>query len=127
MSRTILVVDDEANVRLFLRELFQEDGWMVFEAGTAKEGIAEARKQCPSIVLLDLLLPDADGLALINEFKGIDKLTEVIVITAVGTVDNAVQAMKNGAYDFITKPFDIEKIQAVHRRDSILPSSAENL
>jgi two-component system, NtrC family, response regulator AtoC len=116
MDSTILIVDDEANVRLFLRELLEKDHWTVLEAENAKAALACVKQELPAVVVLDLVLPDCNGLEIIQEIRGFDALTEVVVITAIGTVDNAVQAMKLGACDFITKPFDIDKIEyAVHR------------
>lgn len=110
MKGTILIVDDERNVRIFLRELFEQEGYEIFAAediGKAKNLIAA---NSPELVILDLGLPDGNGQDLIPFIKNNYKNTEVIVITAMSTIDNAVDSMRLGAYDFISKPFDTEKI-----------------
>ncbi|WP_029913481.1 sigma-54-dependent transcriptional regulator [Pelobacter seleniigenes] len=110
MKGSILIVDDERNVRVFLRELFEQDGYEVFAAGSIDEAKTEITKNSPEVVVLDLGLPDGSGHELIPFIKNNKKNTEVVVITAMGTIDNAVDSMRLGAYDFISKPFDTEKI-----------------
>ena len=110
MKRRILIVDDERSVRVFLRELFEQEGYEVAEAGSIRAADAELKSSAPEIVVLDLGLPDGCGLDFIPDIKKSFTNTEIIVITAMGTVDNAVESMRLGAYDFITKPFDMEKI-----------------
>ncbi len=110
MKGSILIVDDERNVRVFLRELFEQDGYEVFAAGSIAEAKTEITKNSPEVVVLDLGLPDGSGHELIPFIKNNKKNTEVVVITAMGTIDNAVDSMRLGAYDFISKPFDTEKI-----------------
>ena len=110
MKHKILVVDDEPNVRRFFTELLGDDDYTVETAENAAEAKSTALSFLPDIVFLDLKLPDANGLELIKPLKCIDSNPQVIIISALGTVENAVQATHLGAYDFITKPFDIEKI-----------------
>lgn len=110
MKGTILIVDDERNVRVFLRELFEQEGYEVCDAGSIDEAKASLAANSPEVVVLDLGLPDGSGHDLIPFIKTKNKNTEIIVITAMGTIDNAVDSMRLGAYDFISKPFDTEKI-----------------
>ena len=110
MKDSILIVDDERNVRIFLRELLEQEGYEVFDAGSLEEAKNSIASHSPEVVILDLGLPDGSGYDLIPAIKKNNKNTEIIIITAMGTVDNAVDSMRLGAYDFISKPFDTEKI-----------------
>lgn len=116
MKYKILIVDDEQSVRIFLKDLFVEEGFDVCEAKDGKETLEMARSEDPNMIVLDLKLPDVNGLDLIPQLKKENPLSEIIIITALGTVENAVKAIKFGAYDFITKPFDIETILIVVKR-----------
>ena len=109
----ILVVDDEENIRrLFLKEL----GSSTMSIQTAANG-AEAKELCSAhyfdIVVLDVCLPDIDGLKLLSEIKNTDPDLELIMITGYGTIPDAVEAMRLGAYDYITKPFELERVEFV--------------
>jgi DNA-binding NtrC family response regulator len=110
MKHKILIVDDEKNVRIFLRELFRTEEFTTTEAENGKEAMLVAGEWQPEIILLDLNLPDMTGLELIPHLKGLCPDVEIIIITALGTIDNAVKTIKAGAYDFITKPFDVDNI-----------------
>mgnify|MGYP000882064453 CR=1 FL=1 len=114
-AHTILVIDDEDIIRWSLRERLGQEGYRVMEAATAEE--ARSRfGQGPELVLLDVRLPDGDGVALLGEFKAAEPDLPVILVTAHGTVENAVLAMRSGAYDYISKPFSMEVILLVLRR-----------
>ncbi|MDC7125457.1 MAG: sigma-54 dependent transcriptional regulator [Spirochaetales bacterium] len=110
MTRKILIVDDEPNVRRFLSELLNEDQYQIETAANAAEAMHKACSFQPDVIFLDLKLPDGNGLHMIKPLKQLDSSPQVIIISALGTVENAVNATRLGAYDFITKPFDIEKI-----------------
>ncbi|PIE05164.1 MAG: sigma-54-dependent Fis family transcriptional regulator, partial [Spirochaetales bacterium] len=128
MKDTILVVDDEKSVRVLLRELLENEAYSVYEAGSLSELTAFLQNMVPDIVILDLGLPDGSGIEIIPAIKEKCKNTEVIVITAMGTVDNAVDSMKLGAYDFITKPFDTRKIRrSVERALNYVKVRRENM
>ena len=92
------------------------EGYDVDIAGNGKDAISRARNKRYDLILTDLKLPGADGLEVLSEVKEIDPETSVIVMTAYGTVENAVEAMKVGAFDFITKPFDTDRLSLLIRR-----------
>jgi len=127
MTRKVLVCDDERNVRTFLHDLLALEGFAIAEAATAAEAL-EAAAARPDLCILDLMLPDRSGIELIPDLKEAAPHMAIIVITAVGTVDNAVLSMKAGAYDFITKPFDVETVLiAVRRAVDYISVSNENI
>jgi len=106
----ILVVDDEPIMRDSLSDWLREDG---YEVGTAENGpraLEMAKSEQWDVLLVDLKMPGMDGIEVMQEVKKINKDTPVIIITAYATVDTAVKAMKEGAYDYIVKPFNPEEI-----------------
>jgi DNA-binding NtrC family response regulator len=112
----ILVVDDDAHIRQALVDRFVARKFDVSSAGSGKEAFAKISRDHPDVVLLDLQLPEGDGFWVLRQLRdeGID--ATVVVITAFGTVDRAVQAMKEGAYDFIQKPFEPSLVEETVRR-----------
>ncbi len=106
----ILVVDDKDSMRNMLTETLMEEGYRVDSASDGKRALDLVRNKSYDLVLTDLKMPNLDGLALLSGIKETDSETSVIMMTAYGTVETAVNAMKQGAYDFITKPFDTEHL-----------------
>ncbi len=104
----ILIIDDQPSIRFGVRNLLEGEGFSVLEAETGEEGLSVIASTAPHLVLLDLRLPDADGLDLLPRIKIIDDALPVIVLTAHGTIETAIRALKNGAENFLTKPFDPE-------------------
>ena len=109
---TLLIVDDEELVRWSLRERFARDGYTLLEAGTAASAI-EQISPAVDLVLLDYRLPDADGLSTLRRMKELAPDTVVILMTAFSTIENAVEAMKHGAYHYLNKPFNLDEVSAI--------------
>jgi DNA-binding NtrC family response regulator len=103
------VVDDEALLRMSLRTRLASEGYELLEAGTAAEAFEQLASE-PDLVLLDLHLPDGDGLAVLRQIKQRSPDTVVILMTAFSSIENAVEAMKLGAFHYVNKPFDLEEI-----------------
>jgi two-component system, NtrC family, response regulator HydG len=104
MSQTILVVDDDESNRVTLERLLRREGFAVHHASSGREAIDLLRSRAIDLVLTDLKMPGMSGLDLLRAVRAIDPDVEVVVMTAYGTVETAVEAMKDGAYDFVSKP-----------------------
>ena len=111
MTARVLVIDDEAPIRRFLRVALEAEGHAVIEAGTAREGIAATARESPGLVVLDLGLPDADGLSVLREIRG---WTQVPVLILSVRADEAgkVEALDAGAQDYVVKPFGVKEFLA---------------
>lgn len=109
----ILVVDDEKNMRWALSRALEKAGYKVLTAADGAEGCALFTRHEPELVLLDLRMPGMDGMEALNRMKAANSGVPVIMITAHGTIENAIEAMKHGADDYLTKPFELETIKAV--------------
>ncbi len=116
MTERILVVDDERLIRWSVREHLIQKGYEVAEAETGAIAMRIAREQDLSLALLDLKLPDTDGVTLLKEIHALNPSLPVIIVTAYSTVENAVEAMKSGALDYVTKPFIMEELSLVVAR-----------
>src|SRR5881296_3916762 len=112
MKKRILVVDDEPGIHASL-QMTLEPVYEVLCASNAQDGLARFRQELPSLVLLDVVLPGSDGLGLLQSMRSEDPTVPVIMLTAVKTVKTAVEAMKIGAADYLTKPFDVEELRLI--------------
>ena len=112
MKKRILVVDDEPGIHASL-QMTLEPVYEVLCASNAQEGLARFRQELPSLVLLDVVLPGSDGLGLLQSMRSEDPTVPVIMLTAVKMVKTAVEAMKIGAADYLTKPFDVEELRMI--------------
>jgi DNA-binding NtrC family response regulator len=112
---TILVIDDEEIMREILEALLTREGYTVRLAATATEGLEAARATPFDAAVLDVMLPDMDGIAVLEELKRLDEDLPVLMITAFASVENAIVAMKRGAFDYITKPFKNDEVLVVLR------------
>lgn len=112
---TILVVDDERGVRQSFNMVLKDD-YNVLLAQNGAEAVDIFRKNSVDLILLDILLPDTDGLALLEKLKGIDPNMEIIMVTAVKEIETAVKAIKLGAYEYIVKPFVVEDVLNLIKR-----------
>lgn len=119
----ILIVDDERNIQFLLAKALEIEEYTVNTVSTGKEALLKISGEHYDLIILDLRLPDIDGLEVLKEMDAVGNKLDVIMITAHGNIDVAVEAMKNGCVDFIQKPFDIDKFRELV--DSIL--SRKNL
>ena len=106
----ILVVDDELSMREFLKILLEKEGYEVTTASEASSAIDLIQNKAFDLVLSDIKMPGISGLSLLEKIKEIDDSIAVIMITAFASPENAVIAMKSGAFDYITKPFKVDEI-----------------
>lgn len=102
----ILVVDDQESVRCFLSDLFQSAGWNAWSAASGEEVILGVDHRAPIVALVDLVLPDMNGIDLIKQIKRIRPKTEIILITSHGSLETAIEALQEGAYAYLRKPFE---------------------
>ncbi len=112
----ILVVDDEAAMRQSLRDWLMEDDYEVDLAASGEDAISMARDRSWDIILLDLKMPGMDGLETMIRLKKMIPETEILMMTAYGSIDTAVQAMKEGAFDYLVKPFDPDEIDMLIKK-----------
>jgi DNA-binding NtrC family response regulator len=122
---SILIVDDEESVRDSLYNWFIEDGYRVECAGDAKNALLMLENDSFDIILADIKMPGMDGLEMLRRIKQLKTESIVIVMTAFATVDTAVQALKDGAFDYVTKPFDPDDLSHLIRNASRQISLAE--
>ncbi len=107
----ILVVDDEWAMQEALRDWLKEDGYEVGLASSGEEAIVQAKQKNWEVILLDLKMPGMDGLEALKRLKEVNPEAEILMMTAYATVDTAVQAMKEGAFDYLVKPFDPDEVE----------------
>ena len=112
MKKQILLVDDEAGIRASLKVVL-EPAYETLTASTAQEGLDLFRRESPHLVLLDVVMPGLDGLAVLKMIREENARVPVIMLTGTKTVKTAVEAMKLGAADYLTKPFDVEELRLV--------------
>jgi DNA-binding NtrC family response regulator len=115
-TETVLLVDDKPNNLEVLSTLLRQEGYEVRVARSGEEALAEARGVSPDAIITDLKMPKMDGLAFFQAVRAVDPDIPTIFITAFGTVESAVAAMKLGAYDYLSKPLDHEKLTLILRR-----------
>ena len=115
MVERLLVVDDEPSMREFLEIMLSQEGYQVQTASTGEEGIKAYRAEEPDLVLTDVKMPGMSGLDLIREIHSLDPAAPIIAITAYASADDAVRAVREGAYDYLSKPFQIEDLRIIIR------------
>jgi nitrogen regulation protein NR(I) len=114
--KQILVVDDEPNLRRVLRAQLERDGYDVHTAEDGELALALLREHHIDLVITDLRMPKLDGMELLRRITALEDAMPVVMITAHGTVDTAVEALKTGAFDYITKPFDQDDVRTIVRK-----------
>jgi two-component system nitrogen regulation response regulator NtrX len=110
MKPRILVIDDEAAIRDSLKMILEYEGSEVLTAPTGEDGIAQAEREAPDLIFLDVKMPGMDGLEVLQRLRHIVEVTPIVVISGHGTVSTAVEATKLGAFDFIEKPLERERV-----------------
>jgi DNA-binding NtrC family response regulator len=116
LAKSVLIVDDEPGILMALRTNFQRDGWLVDVAAGSTEALRKFKLQRYPLVVTDVRMPDGDGLNLMHSVRASSPSTAVIVLTAFGNVPEAVQAMRGGACDYLTKPVSFEELQSAVER-----------
>ncbi|MCX7912445.1 MAG: response regulator [Dehalococcoidales bacterium] len=112
LREKILIVDDEAAVRRSLRKWLTRSGFFCEEAASAEEALANLRREPADLVILDIMMPGVSGVQLLPRIKKLYPDTAVVMATAVVEPNTIVECMKNGAYDYVTKPFDLDQLTA---------------
>lgn len=110
VKATILLIDDEQKLRTLIARFIKSEGFEVVEAEDCKTGLKKAEQQAFDVILCDVKLPDGSGVDLVSKIKNICPQTEIILLTAYGNIPDGIKAMKNGAFDYIIKGDDNEKI-----------------
>jgi len=124
VNNKILVVDDDATFRGRLTKALSARGYQTFEAGNVEAGLAMARAQQPGRVIVDLRMPGRSGLELIAELARMDPDVQIVVLTGYGSIATAVEAVRLGAIDYLSKPLDTEQILAAFEKDVDAQSSS---
>ena len=126
----VLIVDDEPDTLEIIRRLLQFEGFEILTASTGEEGVKKVEEEHPEVVLMDISLPGIDGNEAVRRIKKVHPFPSVIMLTAYATVDNAIRALKQGASDFVKKPFEndhlihivhqaLEKYRALRERERL--------
>ena len=116
----ILIIDDEEHMCWALDRAMRQEGYQTEVAYRGRDGLNLIREESPSLTILDLRLPDMDGLEVLKEAKAINPKLPIIMLTAHGTIETAIEAMKIGAADYITKPFDLEELKLVIKQNLLV-------
>lgn len=117
MAKKVLIVDDTAFMRMMLKDIFTKNGYeVVGEAENGADGIEKYKQLKPDVVTMDITMPEMDGIEALKAIKGLDANAIVVMCSAMGQQAMVVQAIQNGARDFIVKPFQPERVvQAVEK------------
>jgi DNA-binding NtrC family response regulator len=111
MQEELLVVDDEPQMLIAINETLRRSGYSITTAGSGMEALRRLKEKYYQLVITDLRMPEVSGLDLLRKVKHLTPQTPVILLTAYGTVQNAVDAMRDGAYDYLLKPFSSESLE----------------
>ncbi|PYQ10985.1 MAG: hypothetical protein DMH00_09505 [Acidobacteria bacterium] len=114
--KNILIAEDESTLREGLSQAFSENGFKVVQAASGREAMEKLERQGFDLVVTDLKMPGGDGLEVLRRSRNVNEDTPVIIMTAFGTVEGAVEAIKQGAYDYIQKPFSIDELEVKIQR-----------
>ncbi|MCL5278133.1 MAG: sigma-54 dependent transcriptional regulator [Deltaproteobacteria bacterium] len=112
----VLIIDDEKVLMVFISDALRQQGHTVFTASTAEEGLNVLKRESIDIVLLDIVLPDMNGLALLKDIKAMDESYEIVMMTAHSSIKDSIAAVKMGADDYLVKPFELEELEITINR-----------
>ncbi|MCJ7831050.1 MAG: response regulator, partial [Dehalococcoidia bacterium] len=116
MMERVLIVDDEEQMRELLAKVLEKNGYQVTTAGDGGQALALLEKEPMDLVVTDVRMPGLDGMEALKAIKELNPEIVVIIMTAFGSIDQAVQAVKEGAYDYINKPFKIDEMLLTIRK-----------
>ena len=114
-NQTILIVEDDREVLDLLIRILSSKGFTAMKAERGSQALHIAARIRPDLVILDLNLPDCNGIEILDQLKAIDETIQVIILTGYGSQEAVRSAMENGAFDFLTKPFEVHELCAVVR------------
>ena len=120
ITSKILIIDDEKHMCWALERAMKQEGYQVITANNGPDGLELLKEELPSLVTLDLKMPGMDGMEVLKCIKEINPKLPVIILTAHGTIDSAIEAMKQGAVDYLTKPFDLDELKIVIKNALLL-------
>ncbi|ABM38896.1 two-component system response regulator KdpE [Polaromonas naphthalenivorans] len=123
VTPVVVIIEDEPQIRRFVRSALEAEGWQVFEAGTARQGLTEAGTRKPDLLVLDLGLPDGDGLDVIRDVRGWSGVPIIVLSARSGEADK-IAALDAGADDYLTKPFGVGELLARVRANLRRPRAA---
>jgi DNA-binding NtrC family response regulator len=106
----ILIIDDDENIRKVLQTILEDEGYMIDTADTAKKGIEQSEKTFYNLALIDVRLPDMEGIELLSKLRNTKPKMRKIIVTGYPTLQNAISAVNKGADAYVMKPFEVEKI-----------------
>src|SRR5512136_1817966 len=116
MQEELLIVDDEPQMLIAINETLRRIGYSVTTAGSGMEALCRLKEKYYQLVITDMRMPEVGGIDLLRKVKHLAPQTPVILLTAYGTIQNAVDAMREGAYDYLLKPFSSESLENIVRR-----------
>jgi two-component system response regulator AtoC len=115
-QKSILVADDDASIRSLLKQLLTDEGYSITEAATGTEVVAQVTESSPDLVIMDVRMPELNGIEALPKVKAASPKTAVLIMTAFGSSRFAIDAMQLGAFDYVTKPFELDKIAHTVKR-----------
>ena len=128
IQKSVLIIDDDDSLRRVMEYTLDEAGFKVITASNGTEGLKRFVEEQPPVVLTDIQMPGMSGYEVLQSIRSSNPEVRVIIVTAFGTVEQAVDAMKDGAFDYLTKPFGRDELSmVVNRAFSFLNLQAENL
>ncbi len=114
--KQILIVDDDSEVRENIEEILNDEGYITKSASSGKGAIEESQKHQFDLILLDYMMPEQTGIDVLSELKRINPMSKIIMITAFASIENAVEAIKKGAHEYLAKPFKIDQLVLLIRQ-----------